>query len=377
MRENTGVERKKLKKLEEHYLLTNIKGIMIFLLVVYHFLSPSLNSSQFSVLETDSIAGNIFLSILSLLYMSAVPVFLLITGFGSKDTSSCRETAFGLYFVPYIVLMLIMALINAAFSGTVMLYPFEPLMQLWFLLAMFIWMLILKDVVSLKFAIPLTVIISLISGMTANYEHFQFTMRLDGFFAMSYVLAFLPFVIIGYKISSEMLSKICNAKRLNVIVALLVALAIPVGFGLLINFSDKYKLYSLVSLKCNEGYLTYFSNLSSYTECNLSGASFRLLFFVFILAFAVILLRFIPKKKIPFLTRIGNASLTIFSLHVFIVTPIIYFIKFDIMIMCIAAMPAAALICCLLSINKVNKTYMKMIFKISDAVKVKPKKAES
>lgn len=367
----------KLSRLENHYLFTNIKGIMIFVLVIYHCISAMLANLRYSHLDGQPLIVSVGISALVLMFVSAVPIFVTVAGYNSKNADLCRKTAFDLYFVPYVILMLLMIAFNAVFSGTVTVYIFEPLMQLWFLIAMFIWMLILKDVVSLKFAIPITVALSIISGMVANYEHFRFTMRLGGFFALSQVFSFLPFLVIGYKISQNTMSKICNAKPRWTFIAILLAVAVSVGLGAVICYNDSYSAYTLISLKGDGSYLEYFSNLSTYTAVNISGALYRIALFIFVFAVAFLLVRFVPRKKVPFLTRIGNASLTIFCLHFFIVMPILQMFKMSMGWLFAVTVPLSVIICWVLSIDKVNRTYMSIMFKLADAIKVKPKKAES
>lgn len=367
-----------LTRLDIHYLLTNIKGIMILLLVMYHFISPIVNETQISYVEGLPLGGQIAFCLLAMTMFSAVPLFVMIAGYGSKDTESCRESAFGLYFVPYIILMLLLILEYAIFSGVVFVKLFEPMMQMWFLFAMFIWMLILKDIASIRFVIPISIIISLVSGMAIVSDHFIFTMGFGSFFSLSYVVAFLPFLLIGVKITDNVLSKMRNVKLLPILAAVLVVVAIPVIAACVFRFSSSYDFFDLALLKGNADYRTYFSSLGSDSMINISGAVFRIALMVFSVVLGFLAIRFIPKKKIPFITRIGNASLTIFSLHVFIIIPLTTFLKLDLLPMFLIALPATALLCWLLSARKVNKAYMSLMFRIADAIKVKPKKkAES
>ena len=373
---NADTVKKSLSRLETHYLLSNIKGVLIFILVCYHFLAPALNAQQFNNVPIYGAAGFALVVFLIFVFLSAVPLFVMITGYGSKDTDSCRESAFSLYFVPYILLSVLLTAEYAIFSGVFFLSPFNPLMQLWYLLAMFIWMLILKDIMSIKLIIPVSIVISLVSGMVANSEHFIFTLGTDGFFSLAYVFAFLPYLVIGVKLSQNMLSKIRTSKPVYTVIAVCAALAVLISVGALVAFNDSYSLYSIISLKGNSGYLPYFNNLSSYTAVNISGAGIRAAFMIFVLAAGFLFLRFMPKRKVLFLSRIGNASLTIFCIHFFAVLPIskLFPTDMNIFLMLGISIALSTVICWFLSIDKINRGYMGIVFKITDIIKEKKNK---
>ena len=365
-----------LSRVDVYYMMTNIKGIMILLIVMFHCVSPVINRTQFSYVDGVSLPMMVTISFVAMIVLSAVPSFVLITGYGSKDVEGCRKSAFGLYFIPYIVLTFFLATEYAFINGVFYVDVFEPLMQLWFLMAMYIWMIILRDVSSIKFAIPLSLVLSLISGMVANGSFFKFTFGVDSFFSLSYVFTFLPFLLIGLKTTQAWLSKIRSTGLASIVVSVIVMSAISIGLGCTFYFDERRRLFDIASLRGNGNYLEYFggeSGFSTYAEVNTYGAFLRILLFAFVFAFIYILVRLIPKRRVPFLTRVGDASMTIFCLHVFILVPISRFIKPDFLIQLAVSIPISVAVCWILSCKKVNKAFMNTVFRVSDAVAVRKK----
>lgn len=366
-----------MPRIDIYYIMSNIKGIMMLLIVMFHCVSPVINSTRFSYIGEASLPLLIAISLLAMVMLSAVPSFVLITGYGSKDVESCGKDAFGHYFIPYIVLTLLLAVEYSFVNGVFYVDVFEPLMQLWFLMAMYIWMITLRDVSSIKFAVPLSILLSLVSGMVANGDVFKFTFGVSSFFSLSYVFTFLPFLIIGTRITGATLSRVRNSGAAWTAAAAALMLAIAVGLGCTFYFSDKYSLFDITSIRGNGNYLTYFggeSGFSSYAEVNIYGALLRVLMILFVFALAFVMFRFIPNKRVPLLTRVGEASMTVFCLHIFFLVPIASLIKADLLIQLSISIPVSVAVCWLLSCRKINKAFMRAVFWVSDAITVKKEK---
>lgn len=365
---------KQLSRSNIYYIMCNIKGIMMFFIVMFHCISPVVNQSRFSYANDSPLPTMILTVLVALLMFSAVPSFVFMTGYSSKDTESCRKDAFGLYLLPYFVLTLLLALEYSIINGVFYVDVFEPLMQLWFLMAMYIWMITLNDVVSIRFVLPLSIALCLATGMVANGTLFKFTFGVTSFFALSYVFMFFPFMLIGLKTTDSVLCRIRNTRILPVIFSFLLIITISVGLGCVFYFDDKRRLFDLAVLKGSGNYLEYLggdSGFSTYSEVNIYGAFLRILLFVFVFALMCLLIRFIPKNRVPFLTRVGEASMTIFCLHIFILVPLTRLIKPDLWLQLLISVPLSVVLCFVLSMKNVNRGFMRIIFKMSDAVCVK------
>ena len=369
-------EQKKLSRLEGYYLTTNIKGVLILFLAMYHFISGTVNSSLNTIEDTLGTAGLLMCTPLVVFFLCATPIFVFITGYGSKDTEACRNTAFTLYFIPYLVLTLVMVLEIALINGLpIKLFPFEPLIQLWFLLSMFIWMLMLKDAARIRFILPISAVIMLVIGMMSNNGVFAFSSGLGTFFGLSRALYYFPFLLLGFFMSAKALERIRNAKAVTVIIGFLLIAALGVGTVAMCCVNPNFSIRSLLLFKGDGTYLNYLLTdanagfFSAHWKVNVAGAVITLVFCVLTLLLLFLMLRLMPKKKVPVLTRIGNASYTVFCLHVFIVMPLSVLINMlDFKLALLVSAVGAFAICMLLSVNKVNKTFMSLIFKTGEAL---------
>ena len=361
-----------LNRLETYYLLTNVKGVMIFVLVLYHFVMESFRADNYGGIRALGLGGMLGIAPLILLFFCAVPLFVFVTGFSSKDTDSCRETAFSLYFIPYLLLSVVMALEYGLINGLpIYFFPFEPLMQLWYLLAMFLWMLLLKDVSRIKGILVISYLITLVIGMRFNNPVLAASSGVGTFLSLSRVLYFFPFLLLGFFMKPETLSRLCRVKWQFAALAAAGFAALSVGTEALCCRGDANGIVSLLVLNGNASYQERVQGMN-HLQINLFGALLTVLLTAMTLCLLVTMLRFMPKKKIPFLTRLGDASLTVFSLHVFLTIPLTGQIaKLPLVPAFFVSIGAAAITCFLLSLRPVHKTYSRFIFRIGDAIRKK------
>ena len=302
MKENAS--QVKMSRLESYYLTTNRKGVLIVFLVMYHFVSGTVNSAFPSIEQTFGNAGLIAFSPLLTVLLSATPIFVFITGFGSKDTEACRNTAFTLYFLPYLILTLITALEMTLIKGLpIRLFPFDPLMQLWFLLSMFIWMLTLKDVARIKFILPVSVIVMLVIGMMSNNGVFAYSSGLTTFFGLSRVFYYFPFLLLGFFTGASTLGRIRKTGPVTVVLALLLFLAIGAGAVGFCAYDHNFSVSDLLIFKGDGAYFNYLSAgsgsamFNAHWKINLAGAAITVILCAVTRLLLFLLLRLMPKKK--------------------------------------------------------------------------------
>ena len=119
----------KTEKIERNYLFDNIKGILIFSVVIAHFFRAS---SSFSV---PTFGGVTY--IISFSYI--MQGFLFISGYFSRNLEKCRNTAFQTFLFPYLILMPIMYCIRLSIFGKAHFDLTLPTMALWYLLTLFVY----------------------------------------------------------------------------------------------------------------------------------------------------------------------------------------------------------------------------------------------
>lgn len=368
----TGQAEPALNRVEEFHLFGNIKGILIFLMVFYHFYSNSVNAGV--VYWEQGAYGILFGGVFTMLLLAAVPLFALMTGYYCKDAEACRNSAFSTLLIPYLVLMLAVSVFYAILQGRpIYLQMGDPFMQLWYLLSMFWWFLLLKDVARLRFAIPVTIVLSLLVNVYINTPIAYYWSGMDNFLSLSRTVAYFPFFLIGYKLKPEHLAKVRRLSRVKTGIVALIFVGLSAGLAAICFFADRLQITSLLLLKGDAPYYQYLGSTESFEglgmmQCNLVGIAFRLVFYCIVLCAAILFLRLVPKKKC-FLTQMGNAALTIYSLHVFLILPILRFVpSLGRIGNLLLGLAGTVVILFLLSRNIVHKTYSKLILRLGDAV---------
>ena len=363
---------KSMNRLEIHYLLTNIKGVLIFILVYYHFLSSVINADGGANIAGLGRTGALLIAPIVMAMLCAVPLFVFISGYGAKNTDACRETAFSLYFIPYLLLSVLMAVEYGIVNGFPMyFFPFEPLMQLWYLMAMFLWMLLLKDLARIKGIFVVSYLVSLLIGMYFNNAVVIASSGADTFLSLFRTLYFLPFLLIGFFTKADAFSGIRRTKPIVGLAAAAAFVAASVGLMALCCRKNAANFHVLLLMKGDGEYRNHLSGVTNL-QSNLLGAGLTVCLTVLCLLLAAVAIRFMPKKKIPLLTRLGDASLTVFSLHVFVTIPLSGLIaKLDVWYACLVDAAATALLCLLLSWHPVHKAYSRFVFRLGEIVQNK------
>ena len=280
--------------MERNFLLDNAKFLMIFLVVFGHTIQP--------FIENDLVFKIIFMNI----YSYHMPVFIIISGmltkvsFNSEDLKKSLTSAL----FPFFAFTLIYEISNILLVGDISyqsknLYPYPIL---WFLYSLFIWKISLPILLSFRFPISISIVISISAG------YFE---SIGDFLGIARTLYFLPFYIIGYKIVPNLLS---NIKMLSVpkVVWLLIFIANVVFF---IFFND-------MSAQWLFGSWSY----PKLGHFDWSGGVIRLLLFGISLATAISILFIIPKEKI-WITKKGENTLYIYLWHGFFLEALFFVIK--------------------------------------------------
>ena len=105
----------------------------------------------------------------SFIYVFHMEAFVFLSGYHSKNVEKCRETAFERFFVPYVLVNFLtyawIALIKGSKFSITGFQLFMPHSTLWFLFALFVWRLLLKDLARIRLVLPLSILAGLGSGI--------------------------------------------------------------------------------------------------------------------------------------------------------------------------------------------------------------------
>lgn len=271
------------QELERNYSFDNIKAILVFWVVLAHYIRVG------ATFHVESISGVLYITAFSFIMQG----FLFVSGYFSRNVEKCRKTAFQTFLFPYFILMPIMSVYRYFIFGHAQLNYFFPSMALWYLINMFVYRYFIKDLVKIKFILPISMIASFLAGMIPF---------LNETLSIGRIFSFLPFYLLGYFCSREQIEKIQNLPK-SIGFLLLSAL---VGFSIIMSY-DKIDIETW-QLKAP------FFELGLG---NLEGIGYRVLFFIVALGWIITLLILSPKKK-TWLVPIGQNTMSVYILHIFI-----------------------------------------------------------
>lgn len=269
-------------KNERNYLFDNIKAILIFSVVIAHYFRAT---DSFSL---PTFGGVIYM--LSFAYI--MQGFLFVSGYFSRNLEKCRATAFRTFLFPYLVLMPIMFCIRYSLFGEAHFDLALPTMALWYLLTLFVYRYVLKDLVKIKLIIPISIAVSLAAG----YIPF-----LNSTLSLGRTFGFLPFFLFGYYFRTEWIEKLRSLPK-GLMAALI---AVLLGLSLFLAFEKVFPIEALF----------FKSSYASTGLTNVQGILARLALSLAALGWTVVFLALTPKTK-TFFTDIGQNTMTIYVLHI-------------------------------------------------------------
>lgn len=282
-----------------HYF-DNMKAFLIFLVVLGHMISAFW--SQGTAVHTT-----VYLWIFSF----HMPVFIFASGyFASTNTKKTLSRLVPLYLVFQMVQIIIkFAYAYSANSETAVFefQLFKPEWTLWYLMALIIYSLLtpILDTSNRKKQIR-NVALAIAAGLIIG-----FTPYTDNFLAISRMVTFLPFFLIGYygKKNQGVLSVFagtCKHGKTRLLPYRIIGVGGAVAMtALIINAADS------VNAKWFFGTLAYNDNFTIWAKV-----------FTYLISFAwlVIIVFLTPAKRIPFVDKIGQNTLGIYLFHTAVIS---------------------------------------------------------
>lgn len=271
----------------------NVKMLLMFFVVFGH-----------TLVYTQWNSSNL-LCVYNLLLSFQMPLFIFISGYFSKRITCPRKRDIEILLYPYLVFQVL----NVFYVRYIEHNPaswnlFIPLHQNWYILALFIWRLIIPY---FKY-VTKWIGISIALGLSLIFSKYQVP---DNLFALNYVFVFLPFFVLGYYIDEADIQRI--QKRpfniLAIMAVLVLFAAIIVGTYHSTNFG-----------------LTITQAFKPPYICT-SYISFGLRFVGFVLSFMLIYLMFVMKDRSETsnanrLDFSGGGTILVYLAHYFFVIPL-------------------------------------------------------
>lgn len=271
---------------ERDYFFDNIKVVLIFLVVLGHFLLP--------IHEV----GNVLVLIKRLIYVFHMPLFVFVSGYFSKRIYRDGKYNFEkiLYLIKAYILFVVAIQAVYAISGFRSFREIDFFSQSgapWYLFAMIAWYLMIPLIRKCK---PLPVmIVSIALALAAG-----FFKNVGDFLCLSRILVFGPFFFLGYYMEQPMLEKALHPtyKRIVTIAAL------SICAGIL-----------LTGFKMSDELGMVYENISYYELDRLWEGPFvrlSLMIAAFVISWAILF--YIPREKTS-VSFIGQRTMPIYILH--------------------------------------------------------------
>lgn len=172
---------------ERDFILDNIKGLLMLLVVFGHIIEPL-------VFEGNLILDNLYTAI----YMFHMPVFIFISGYFSKKNkvSSVIELFCVYSFWQLIMYPLTMAVIHKKEFFEIYKGLAAPFKTYWYLLSLLAWKVITPYVSKIKFSFPIVLVLATLFGLSnspVNLAHLS----------LGRTVTFYPFFLAGYYFKKE------------------------------------------------------------------------------------------------------------------------------------------------------------------------------
>lgn len=262
------------------YLFDNYKVLLIFLVVVGHFVGPS-------------VPDNEFLRILKWFIVSFhMPAFIFVSGyFGKKDLPI--GTIIRKLGIPYLVYEVIYYFwYTLLLHKETELYLTKPKFTLWYLLALFLWRVLTPYVKR----IPHHMVLAILAGILIGFSNME-----DNFLTIPRAVVFYPFYLAGTLFDRETLTELRAGKGKQIstfcIVIILVFLTF-IGLRRIAPMQIFYGRYNYTFMK----------------QGILEGVLWRSAMYLigFAMTFSVMIL--MPEKKFA-LSYIGTRTMAIYLFH--------------------------------------------------------------
>ena len=140
-------------------------------------------------------------TVLCFIYYFHMPLFVFISGNFSKNVEKRRNRAFEDLLIPYFISQFLWLIYQGIFNHSfdVIKNVFYPQFSLWYLLALFIWRLLLPDLLKIRGILPVS---------TLLYVFGMFCTGINNDFAMQRAIGFLIFFLLGYFASEDNIARI-------------------------------------------------------------------------------------------------------------------------------------------------------------------------
>lgn len=271
---------------QRNYMFDNLKGILIFFVVFGHLLQ--INYNYF--------ISPVYRVIWGAIYLFHMPLFIFVCGYFTKYDINNTNKAIKNYLIPYIVFNFLIYIFDVYVLKNQRTFNLMiPSTAIWFLITIFYYKIIYNGVYKIKGLFILSIIFAIVGG---------FDESLGVVASLSRTVCFFPFFIAGNKFKEKYLLEVNKYKTVSMLLILIMLVLISYILMIIFNipitcftFASSYKIQNLMSL-----YI---------------GAIIRIVIMSISFGCGYLILNVVPNKK-TWLTSIGENTITVYLLHIFI-----------------------------------------------------------
>ncbi len=272
------------------YRADNIRWLLLFNVIVEHMITLT-GCFPHPVLELVATWSRLV----------TMPGFCFLSGYFSKNTDKGYDNAIVDFLVPYIIFNTLFTLIFGSDYPTI----FSPTFQYWYLLSMFCWKLTAKTLVKIRGIIPLSIAAALLVGICPDVTNFL---------SLSRTIVFLPYFLVGLKMSREDVRKIEQLPKWAVGAAVVLVLAV-MGWLNWHGYFDHRFYYNWNSY--------FYYHLPPWT-----GMMWRAVGFIASPVLVIGLFVFVPDRSLPVIRDGGTRTMVPYLLHSYFVMWVRYLLIF-------------------------------------------------
>ncbi|WP_367118082.1 acyltransferase family protein [Enterococcus faecalis] len=274
--------------------MNNAKGILIFLVVFAHFLEIGMSH---------------YIPLFVFIYSFHMPLFVMISGYLSKRIRLNKIVRIAILLLIFQIFFVLMFKYFGYVKVTKISAMTVPVYQLWYLLSLVVWYLIVFGLNRIQNRTISILIIILLVGISLSSRYFTMDIaqslvvpNANGYtFGFQRTLSFFPYFILGYALPKDIMQKIYDLKPSF-------AKLIFIPFFLIVAYlGAKVKNINLL-------FLGSFGFSEIDLVPHLSPMNQLYIVYLIIPALCLGILNIIPSKKNLF-TKLGSRTLPIFILH--------------------------------------------------------------
>ena len=262
----------------------NLKGILIFLVVIGHFFYEF------------RLKNEIICSITNFIYLFHMPAFVFVSGYFCRG--NVNYTRIKKYIFFYLIGNTFMMLFSYIYMNN-KINLLVPYYSFWYLIALIVWRISINFLKNVKGILPISIIVALLIG---------FFPKINNTLVLCRIICFFPFILLGIKAYHYQINLIIEKNKCLIrIISILIFMCIVI---------ISKELIPQLS----------FGELLMYPYNNNTDILHRLLIFIIAILMIFILLSITPNKKKFFLTKIGRNSLYIYIYHriITLIIPILW-----------------------------------------------------